>query len=119
MKPISRKEEEILAILYRLEKALVREIIAEIPGPPKPAYNTVSTVVRRLVDKGYVGYEDFGTVHRYYPLIPLSEFQSRGASRLVDRFFGHSYKAVVAHFAREQKLSKADLEDIIRMIEEE
>ena len=119
MKPLTRKEQEVLETLYRLEKGFVKEIIAALPGDKKPAYNTVSTLIRRLETKGYVGYEEFGSTYRYYPLVPAEEYQKQGLSKIVDTFFGSSYKSVVAHFAKEQKLSKEDLEDIMKMIEEE
>jgi predicted transcriptional regulator len=119
MKPLTRKEQEILETLYRIEKGFVKDVIAALPDENKPAYNTVSTLIRRLENKGYVGYEEFGSTYRYYPLVPAKEYQQQGLSKIVDTFFGSSYKSVVAHFAKEQKLSKQDLEEIMKMIEEE
>ncbi len=118
MEPLTRKEEEVLRILFRLEKAFVKEIIAEIPGK-KPAYTTVSTIVRNLKDKGYVAYEDFGPTHRYYPAIPKEQFFGRDIKRVVNDFFDNSHKALVSHFAKSKKLSREDLEDILRMIDEQ
>lgn len=119
MKSISRKEEEVLRVLCQLEKAFVKDVLAAMPGPNKPAYNTISTVIRRLEDKGYVGHEDFGSTYRYYPLISLEQLKSRNLSSLVNNYFNSSYKDVVAHFARHKQLGKKDLEEILRMIEEE
>ncbi len=119
MKPISRKEEEVLRVLCQLEKAFVKEIIAALPGETKPAYNTVSTVVRRLEDKGYVGHETFGGTHHYFSLVSLDQLRKRNLGSLVANYFDDSYKSLVTHFTREKNLSKQDLEDILRSIEEE
>ena len=70
MQKLTNKEEEIMKILWKLEKAFVKEILAQIDGA-KPHYNTLSTIVRNLEEKGYVGYEAFGNTHRYFPTITL------------------------------------------------
>ncbi|MEO0732079.1 MAG: BlaI/MecI/CopY family transcriptional regulator [Bacteroidota bacterium] len=119
METLTRKEEEVLRILFRLKKAFVKEIIAEMPGKKKPAYQTVSTVVRGLRDKGYVDIEDFGSTHRYFPAIPEEQFFGRDLKRVVTDFFDNSHKALVSHFARNKQLSREDLEDILRMIDEQ
>ena len=119
MEPLTRKEEEVLRILFKLEKAFVRDIIAEMPGPKKPAHSTVATFVKNLKDKGYVKHEDFGSTHRYYPAIPKEQFFQKDIKRVVSDFFGDSHKALVSHFARNKKLSREDLEDILRMIDEQ
>ena len=118
MEPLTRKEEEVLRILFRLERAFVKEIVEEIPGK-KPATTTISTVVRNLEKKGYVAYEDFGSTHRYYPAIPKEQFFGRDLKRVVTDFFDNSHKALVSHFARSKKLSREDLEDILKMIDEQ
>jgi len=118
MEALTRKEEEVLRILFRLKKAFVKDIIAEMPGK-KPAYTTVSTVVRNLKDKGYVAIEDFGSTHRYFPAISEEAFFGKDLKRVVSDFFGNSHKALVSHFAKSKKLSREDLEDILRMIDEQ
>lgn len=119
MEPLTRKEEEVLRILFKLEKAFVKDIIAELPGKKKPAYTTVSTVVRSLKNKGYVAIEDFGSTHRYYPAISKEQFFGKDLKRVVSDFFGDSHKALVSHFAKNKQLSREDLEDILRMIDEQ
>jgi len=118
MEPLTRKEEEVLRILFKLEKAFVKDIIAEMPGK-KPAYTTVSTFVRNLEKKGYVATEEFGPTHRYYPAISKEQFFGKDLKRVVSDFFGDSHKALVSHFAKNKKLSREDLEDILRMIDEQ
>ncbi|MEL7161180.1 MAG: BlaI/MecI/CopY family transcriptional regulator [Bacteroidota bacterium] len=118
MEPLTRKEEEVLRILFRLKRAFVKEIIAEIPGK-KPAYTTVSTVIRKLEEKGYVDHEDFGPTYRYFPAIPEEQFFGKDLKRVVTDFFDNSHKALVSHFAKNKQLSREDLEDILRMIDEQ
>ena len=118
MEPLTRKEEEVLRILFKLERAFVKDIIAEMPGK-KPAHSTVSTFVKKLEDKGYVAHEDFGSTYRYYPAIPKEQFFQRDIKRVVSDFFGDSHKALVSHFAKSKKLSREDLEDILKMIDEQ
>lgn len=119
MEKLTRKEEEVLRILFKLERAFVKDIIAAMPGPKRPAHSTVATFVKNLERKGYVAYEDFGSTYRYYPAIPKEQFFQRDLKRVVSDFFGDSHKALVSHFARNKKLSREDLEDVLRMIEEE
>lgn len=119
MEKLTRKEEEVLRVLYKLERAFVKDIIAALPGPKKPAHSTVSTFIKGLREKGYVGVEDFGATHRYYPLLPKEQFFQRDIKRVVSDFFGDSHKALVSHFAKSKKLSREDLEDILKMIDEQ
>lgn len=115
---LTQKEEEIMQVLWSLEKAFVKEIIAQLPDP-KPHYNTVSTFIRLMVDKGIVAYEAFGKSHRYYPLLKEEEYKNKSIKNLVSDYFDNSVKGLVAHFAKEEQLSANDLRDIIRMIENE
>ena len=113
---LTKKEEEIMQVLWRLEKAFVKEIIEHLPEP-KPHYNTVSTFIRLMVDKGIVAYEAFGKSHRYYPVLKEEQYKNKSIKNLVSGYFDNSVKGLVAHFAKEEKLSVEDLKDIIRMIE--
>ncbi|MTB52623.1 BlaI/MecI/CopY family transcriptional regulator [Lewinella sp. W8] len=118
METLTRKEEEVLRLLFKLKRAFVRDIIDAMPGK-KPAYTTVSTVIRKLEEKGYVDHEDFGTTYRYFPAISEEDFFQRDIRRVVSDFFNDSHKDLVSHFARNKKLTRADLEDILRMIDEQ
>lgn len=113
---LTRKEEEIMLVLWKLEKAFVKEIIEHLPEP-KPHYNTVSTFIRLMVDKGIVAYEAFGKSHRYYPLLKEEKYKDKSIKDLVSGYFDNSVKGLVAHFAKKEKLSVKDLKDIIDMIE--
>ncbi|MEM6380568.1 MAG: BlaI/MecI/CopY family transcriptional regulator [Bacteroidota bacterium] len=117
MKALTKKEEEIMQQFWKREEALVKEIRAALPEP-KPNINTVSTVVRRLVDKGYLAYRDLGPVYLYHAIIDKETYTRQFLAPKLANVFGDSYKNVVAFFAEEEKISKADLEEIIRLIEQ-
>lgn len=113
---LTPKEEELMQVLWRLQKAFVKEIVAELPEP-RPHYNTVSTIVRKMVDKGFVGYESFGNTHRYYPLVPKKEYTENFMQKALRNYFDNSYKNMVSFFAKEQKISVDELREIIALIE--
>ena len=116
MEKLTNKEEEIMKIVWRLKKAFVKEIMAEIPGD-KPHYNTLSTIVRNLQEKGFVDHEAFGNTHRYFPVISMEHYRKRFVSTTLADYFGNSYKDLVSHFAREEKISVEELREIITLIE--
>ena len=116
MERLTNKEEEIMHILWRLEKAFVKDVLAEIPGQ-KPHYNTLSTIIRNLEEKGYVGYTAFGKTHQYFPLINKERYRNRFFNNAIENYFNSSYKNVVSFFAKEEKISVEDLREIIELIE--
>jgi len=116
MQRLTNKEEEIMKILWRLEKAFVKEIRAELKGD-KPHYNTLSTIVRNLEEKNYVSHEAFGNTHRYYPLVTKENYRKRFISNTLVDYYDNSYKSMVSFFAREQKISIDELKEIIELIE--
>lgn len=118
MKPLTKKEEELMQLFWEQEKAFVKDIREALPDP-KPHINTISTAVRRMVDKGYLGYEAFGSTYRYYPLIEKEAYSRQYLAPKLAAVFGSSYKNVVAFFAREEKITKEDLQEIINLIENE
>jgi len=105
-----------MQILWKLEKAFVKELLAEIQYG-KPHYNTLSTIVRNLEDKGYVGYTAFGKTHQYFPIISKEAYRKRFMNTAIESYFNNSYKNVVSFFAKEEKISVADLKEIIKLIE--
>ena len=116
MQKLTNKEEEIMIILWRLKKAFVKEMLAELTGD-KPHYNTLSTIVRNLEEKKYVAYEAFGNTHRYYPLISLEDYRKRFVNSKLVEYFDNSYKSMVSFFAKEEKISIEELKEIINLIE--
>lgn len=116
MKKLTQKEEQIMQVLWDLKKAFVKEVLQHLPNE-KPHYNTVSTIIRTLEDKGFVGYEAFGNTHRYYPLITKETYRKKMMTQTIQNYFGGSYKSLVAHFAKEEKISADELKEILKEIE--
>ncbi|MBU2995882.1 BlaI/MecI/CopY family transcriptional regulator [Cellulophaga baltica] len=116
MEKLTNKEEELMKILWDLEKAFVKEIASKMSNP-KPHYNTLSTVIRKLEDKGYVNHETFGNTHRYYPIIKKAEYRKKFMSNAIESYFENSYKNVVSFFAKNEKISIEELKEVIEQIE--
>jgi len=118
MKELTKAEEQIMQVLWKLKKAFVKEIIEKIPEP-KPAYNTVSTIVRILEKKEFVGHEAFGKTFRYYPLISKKEYSKRFLKNFVGNYFSNSYKQMVSFFTKEESFSLQEMEEMKQLIEKE
>ncbi|MCF8372145.1 MAG: BlaI/MecI/CopY family transcriptional regulator [Bacteroidales bacterium] len=118
MKKLTYAEEQIMQILWDMEKAFVKDIIEQMPEP-KPAYNTVSTIIRILEKKGVVGYHAFGKTHQYYPLISKEDYARSHYKLFMKDYFGNSFKQMVSFFAQEEKLSAGELEDLINEMKTE
>ena len=116
MDKLTNKEEEILQILWKLEKGFVKDVLHEIKND-QPHYNTLSTIIRNLVDKGYVGYIAYGKTHQYFPIITKEAYRKRFFNNAIDNYFNSSYKNVVSFFAKEEKISVEELKEIISLIE--
>lgn len=117
MQHLTNKEEEVMKLLWKLQKAFVKDLLDAFPGKRKPHYNTLSTMVRNLEEKGYVGHEAFGNTYRYYPLVSMEEYRREFIGKSIAEYFDHSYKSLVSHFAREEKISADELREIIELIE--
>ncbi|NJB37430.1 MULTISPECIES: BlaI/MecI/CopY family transcriptional regulator [Flavobacteriaceae] len=117
MEKLTNKEEEIMMVLWKLKKAFVKEVLEAIPAP-KPHYNTLSTIIRNLQDKGYVSYEAFGNTHRYFPKIEKEVYRKQYVNNALLSYFDNSYTGLVSHFAKEKKISVAELKEIIALIEQ-
>ncbi|HLT52242.1 MAG TPA: BlaI/MecI/CopY family transcriptional regulator [Flavobacteriaceae bacterium] len=116
MQKLTNKEEEIMHILWKLKKAFVKDVLAEIELD-KPHYNTLSTIIRNLEEKGYVGYNAYGKTHQYYPIVTLEEYRNKFMNSAIKDYFNNSYKNVVSFFAKEEKISIEELKEIINLIE--
>jgi len=116
MEKLTNKEEEILQVIWHLEKAFVKDVVAELPKP-KPHYNTISTIIRNMEEKGVVGHNSFGKTHQYYAKISKEEYKKGYMQKTIQNYFENSYKNVVSFFAREEKISVKELKEIISIIE--
>ncbi len=115
MKTLTHAEEEIMQILWKLQEANVASIIDLMPEP-KPAYNTVSTIVRILESKEFVDYRKEGRGHIYFPLVGRDAYSKATAGKLAHNYFKGSYKSMVSFFMEQEKLTVADLEEILKDI---
>ncbi len=118
MKQLTKAEEQVMQVLWDLEQAYVRDILEQFPEP-KPAYNTVSTIVRILEKKGFVGYRSAGKSHEYYPLISKASYRKSFFKGMLQNYFSNSYQSLTSFFTKEENLSLEELEEIRKMIDAE
>jgi BlaI family transcriptional regulator, penicillinase repressor len=116
IKELTRAEEQVMQVLWHLEKAFVKEVIAELPEP-KPAYNTVSTIVRILETKGFVDHEAFGKSHRYFPLISKEQYKSFATEKLLNGYFGNSVESMFSFFVKKEKIDLKEANEILKLLE--
>jgi predicted transcriptional regulator len=116
MQKLTNKEEEIMQILWKLEKAFVKEVLAEITEE-QPHYNTLSTIIRNLEEKGFVSHNAFGNTHQYFPIVKMEDYRKRFMNTAIDTYFNSSYKNMISFFAKEEKISAEELREILAMIE--
>ncbi len=116
MQKITNKEEAVMKVLWKLEKAFVKEILAEFEDE-KPHYNTLSTIVRNLEEKNYVSHNAFGNTHQYFPIITKEAYRKEFMASAIEDYFNNSYKSLVSSFANEKKISTEELKEIIKLIE--
>jgi BlaI family transcriptional regulator, penicillinase repressor len=115
MKKLTRKEEELMMVLWKLEKAFVKEIIEQYPEP-RPHYNTISSLVRLLQDKGIIGFTQYGNTYEYYPLISRDDYRKTFMNQVISDYFDNSYSSAVAFFVKEKGLKPEELEEILQLI---
>ena len=115
MQKLAKREEQIMQVFRTLEKAFIKEVIPELPDP-KPHYNSVATMVKILEDKGFLAHETIGNIYRYYPIISRNDYQGHALKDIVSQYFNNSYPSMLAYFAKEQKLSESELNEILEII---
>jgi predicted transcriptional regulator len=109
---LTRAEEQVMQILWDMKDGLVKDI-RDAFGDPKPARNTVSTVLRVLEKKGYVGHKAYGNVHLYHPLISKGEYSKSQLFGLMESYFNNSFPAMASFFAREKDLTVKELDELL------
>ena len=115
MKNLTKAEENVMQILWRIEKRFVKEILDELPKP-KPKYNTVSTIIRILEKKGFVDHKAYGKSHQYCPLVSKEDYTRFSLMRLLQNYFGNSFKNLVHFFSQQQDLDIQEVEEVIEML---
>ena len=117
IKELTRAEEQIMQVLWKLRKAFVNDVIEELPGP-KPAYNTVSTIVRILEKKGFISHNTYGKSHEYYALVTKKEYGEHFLQHFTKNYFNNSFPALVSCFAQDKNVSISELEEVKQLIED-
>jgi len=115
IKELTKAEEQVMQILWQLKEAIVKDIIDKM-NEPKPAYNTVSTVVRVLEGKGFVDHKAYGNSHVYFPLISEDTYKKFTLNKLMTSYFDNSYKSLVSFIADEKKLGIKELDELAELI---
>lgn len=118
MKKLTKAEEQIMQILWELQRGFVKDIIKNLPQP-KPAYNTVSTIIRILEKKGFVSHQAYGNTYEYFPVINKEEYTKAYLKSIMKNYFSDSFKEMVSFFASEENMSIEELEELRKMINEE
>ena len=112
MRELTRAEEQIMQILWGIEKGFVKDILAKM-NEPKPAYNTVSTIIRILERKGFVKHNTYGKSHEYYPIVSKDEYRSFSIKNLLSGYFGGSFSRLASFFAKDENLDVKELEKLM------
>ena len=115
MKELTKAEEEVMQKLWKLEKAFVKEILKEFKDP-KPAYNTISTIIRILEKKGFVGFKAFGKSHQYFPLVSKEEYKAKISKNLIAKYFEGSIEKMVSFFVQKEEIDISELDKILKSL---
>ena len=118
MKELTKAEEQIMQILWDLEKGFVKDIVERFPEP-KPAYNTVSTIVRILEQKGFVDHTAFGKTHEYFPVVGKSDYTRTFMKNFMRNYFSGSFREMVSFFAKEDNLTISELDELMQQVRED
>ena len=116
MNELTKAEEQVMQYLWKLEKAFLKDIVEQFPEP-RPAYTTISTVIRVLVRKGFIGYNTYSKVHEYYPLISKEKYFKIHFNRIVANFFNGSKSSFASFFTGDKDLSLTELEELKELVE--
>ena len=117
IRSLTRAEAEIMKILWQLEKAFIKDILARMPDP-KPAYNTVSTFIRILEKKNVIDHVTYGNTHQYFPLITEQEYKRHEIQQLMVNYFDNSVENLVSFFVNDNNLKTKDFDEIMKFINE-
>ncbi|MDX2249492.1 MAG: BlaI/MecI/CopY family transcriptional regulator [Bacteroidia bacterium] len=117
MKELTRAEEQVMRIVWKLEKAFLKDVVEQFPEP-RPAYTTISTVLRVLVKKLFIGYNTYGKVHEYYPLVSKDDYYGDHINSVIKNFFDGSLNKFASFFTEHHALDISELEEVKEMLEE-
>ena len=115
MENLTAKEEEVMQILWELDRALVRDIMNKLPNSKQP-YTTVASIVRILERKGFVSHKPYGKTHEYFPLISKAEFRKQKFKGLISQYFDNSIESVVSFLVKEENMTPEEMEELSKLI---
>jgi predicted transcriptional regulator len=115
-KELTKAEEQIMQVIWEIQKGFVKDVIASLPEP-KPAYNTVSTIIRILETKGFVKHQAFGKSHQYLPAITKEEYKNYATDKLLNGYFENSVESMFSFFVKKQKIDVKEADEILKLIE--
>jgi len=115
---LTKAEEQIMKYLWKLEKAYLKNILNQFPDP-KPATTTIATLLKRMIDKKFVGYNQHGSNREYYPLISKEKYTKGSMNGFIKNYFSNSYKNMVSFFSKHENLSTKEIEEIISILQEQ
>jgi len=115
---LTKAEEQVMQVLWRRGPSFVKDVLTDMPAPP-PAYNTVSTIIRILEQKGFVDHEAFGRTHRYFPRVAQDDYRRFSLRKLLGGYFGGSFSRLVSFFAKEEDLDAAQLEKLLHLAQQD
>jgi predicted transcriptional regulator len=118
MKELTRAEEQIMQILWDLEKGFVKDVVDRFPDP-KPAYNTVSTIIRILEQKGFIDHNAYGKTYEYFPVVSKKEYTRSFMKNFMSNYFSGSFREMVSFFAKEDKLSVKELNELMKEVQKD
>lgn len=116
IKELTRAEEQIMQVLWQLQKGFVKDVLDVLPEP-KPAYNTVSTIIRILETKGFVGHNAYGKSHEYHPVISKEQYKTFAADKLLNGYFDNSVNRMLSFFVKKEKINLKEADEIMKLIE--
>jgi BlaI family penicillinase repressor len=116
MKELTKAEEQIMQVMWEIKQGFVKDVIAKLPEP-KPAYNTVSTIIRILEGKGFIAHEAFGSTHRYFPIVGIEDYKSFASEKLLNSYFGNSIEKMFSFFMKREKVDLKEADQILKLIE--
>jgi len=117
IKELTKAEEQVMQILWQLKEGIVKDILEEMPEP-KPAYNTVSTVVRVLESKGFIDHKAYGNSHVYFPLVQETDYKKFTFDKMMKNYFSNSYQSLVSFIADEKNLGLKELDELTQLLDD-
>ncbi len=117
MKQLTKAEEQVMQILWEIKKGFVKDVLDKMSSP-KPAYNTVSTIIRILEKKGFVSYTAYGKTHEYFPIVEQNQYRSFYLKSMIGNYFGGSFERLVSFFAKDNDMDIHEMEELLKNVQD-